>query len=188
MLEKNVFIFGSVDFDEAPTTEKLHQSIELQNTLVPCAYQKLTSETEIEQFIHLDMGNEVDLSPLHKMSIEYAEAKKRAMKSAGEIVEFGDINHIAEEKELMGEKVEKLKEEWDSQKLSFYEKNKFDGLDTTHKLLKDVEHDMKTMMGLASLTAYFPRADLDIAITVNCFYGCLTDEKTFYKLIFINED
>ncbi|XP_018452705.1 uncharacterized protein LOC108823895 [Raphanus sativus] len=87
MLEKNVFIFGALDFDEASTTEKLHQSIELQNTLVRCAYTKLSSETEIEQFIHLDMGNEVDLSAQHKMSIEYAEAKKRAMKSAGEIVE-----------------------------------------------------------------------------------------------------
>ncbi|KAG2325068.1 hypothetical protein Bca4012_039550 [Brassica carinata] len=141
MLEKKVFIFGAVDFDEASTTEKLHQSIELQNKLVRCAYRKLTSETEIEQFIHLDMGNEVDLSAQHKMSIEYAEAKKRAMKSAGEIVEIGDIKHIAEEKELMGERVEKLKEEWDSQKLSFYEKTKFDGLDTTQILLKDVEHD-----------------------------------------------
>lgn len=40
MLEKNVFIFGAVDFDEASTTEKLHQSIELQNSLVRCAYTK----------------------------------------------------------------------------------------------------------------------------------------------------
>ncbi|CAF2058400.1 BnaC06g14520D [Brassica napus] len=141
MLDKNLFIFGAVDFDETSTTEKLHQSIELQNRLVRCAYKKLTSETEIEKFIHFDMGKEVDLSSIHKQSIEYAEAKKRAMKSAGEIVEIGDIKHIAEEKELMGEKVEKLKEEWDSQKLSFCEKTKFDGLDTTQKLLKDVEHD-----------------------------------------------
>ncbi|CAH8320522.1 unnamed protein product [Eruca vesicaria subsp. sativa] len=34
MLDRNVFIFGAVDFDEASTTEKLHQSIELQNALV----------------------------------------------------------------------------------------------------------------------------------------------------------
>ncbi|KAJ0250174.1 hypothetical protein HA466_0143570 [Hirschfeldia incana] len=141
MLEKKVFIFGAVDFDATSTTEKLHQSIELQNSLVRCAYRKLTSETEIEKFIHLDMGNEVDLSAQRKMSIEYAEAKKRAVKSAGEIVEIGDIKHIAEEKELMGGRVEKLRDEWDSQKLSFYEKTKFDGLDTTQKLLEDVEHD-----------------------------------------------
>ncbi|KAH0882256.1 hypothetical protein HID58_058352, partial [Brassica napus] len=91
MLEKNVFIFGAVDYDEASTTEKLHQSISYRT--------------------HLCGGNEVDLSSMHKQSIEYAEAKKSTMKSAGEIVEIGDVKHIAEEKELMGEKVEKLKEE-----------------------------------------------------------------------------
>ena len=36
-------------------------------------------------------------------------------------METEDINHIAEEKELMAERVEKLKEECDLQKLSFYE-------------------------------------------------------------------
>ncbi|ESQ39571.1 hypothetical protein EUTSA_v10000991mg [Eutrema salsugineum] len=141
LLDKNVFIYGAVEVDEASVTEKLNQSTELQNALVRCAYEKLNSNTEIEQFIHLDMGNEVDLSSLHKMSIEYAEAKKRAIKGAGEIVEIEDIKHIAEEKELMGERVEKLKEEWDSQKLSFYEKTKLDSLDTTQKLVKDVAHD-----------------------------------------------
>ena len=41
---------------------------------------------------------------------------------------------------MIGEKVDKLKEECDSQKLSFYEKTEF-GLDTTQKLLKDVENE-----------------------------------------------
>ncbi|WZZ48465.1 hypothetical protein YC2023_048572 [Brassica napus] len=41
---------------------------------------RLASETEIEEFIHLDMGNEVDWSSMHKQSIEYAEAKKSTMK------------------------------------------------------------------------------------------------------------
>lgn len=72
-------------------------------------FNRLTSDTEIEKFVHLDMvstrylkyhlfftkvvyialilmfcayqGNEVDLSSLHKRSKEYAEAKKRAIKS-----------------------------------------------------------------------------------------------------------
>ncbi|ESQ45163.1 hypothetical protein EUTSA_v10010555mg [Eutrema salsugineum] len=140
MFDKNVFIYGAVEVDEASATEKLNQSTELQNALVRCAYEKLNSNTEIEKFIHLDMGNEVGLSSLHKMSIEYAEAKKRAIKGAGEIVEIDDIKHIAEEKELMGERVEKLKKEWDSQKNSFYEKTKVDSLATTQKLLKDVAH------------------------------------------------
>ncbi|KAG2287038.1 hypothetical protein Bca52824_046642 [Brassica carinata] len=86
-------------------------------------------------------GNEVDLSCLHKMSIEYAEAKKRSVKGAVEIVEIEDIKRIAEEKELMAERVEKLTEEWDLQKLSFNGKTKLDRLDRTQKLLKDVEND-----------------------------------------------
>ncbi|XP_010504085.1 PREDICTED: uncharacterized protein LOC104781182 [Camelina sativa] len=139
MLDKNMFIFGAVGEDSA--TKKLNQLTELQNARVRFAYDKLLSETEIEQFIHLDMGNEVDLSSLHKRSLDYAEAKKRAIKGAGEIVEIEDIKHISEEKELMGEKVERLKEEWDSQRVLLYEQTKLDGLTRTQKLLKDVEHD-----------------------------------------------
>ena len=56
-------------------------------------------------------------------------------------MEIEDIKRIAEEKELMAERVEKLTEEWDLQKLSFNGKTKLDRLDRTQKLLKDVEND-----------------------------------------------
>ncbi|CAN8254649.1 unnamed protein product [Cochlearia groenlandica] len=141
MLDKNLFIFGAVEVIETSAIEKLHQLTELQNALVRCAYEKLISGTEIEKFIHLDMGNEVGLNSLHKKSTEYAEAKNRAIKCAGEIAEIDDIKHISEEKELIGERMEKLKEEWDSQKLSFYDQTKLDSLATSQKLLKDVEYD-----------------------------------------------
>ncbi|KAL1199273.1 hypothetical protein V5N11_017138 [Cardamine amara subsp. amara] len=141
MIDKNVFIFGAVDFNEASVNKELNQLTELQNARVRFAYDKLISASNIEQFIHLDMGNEVDLSSIHKMSIEYAEAKNRAIKGAGEIVEIEDIKHITEDKEPMGERMEKLKEEWDSQRLSFYEQTNRDGFTTTPKLLKDGESD-----------------------------------------------
>ncbi|EOA24538.1 hypothetical protein CARUB_v10017796mg [Capsella rubella] len=139
MLDKNMFIFGAVGEDSA--TKKLNQLTELQNARVRFAYDKLLSETEIEQFIHLDMGNEIDLSSLHRRSLDYAEAKKRAIKGAGEIVEIEDIKHISEEKELMGERVGRLTEEWDAERLSLYEQTNLDSLRTTQKQLKDVEHD-----------------------------------------------
>ncbi|VVB05991.1 unnamed protein product [Arabis nemorensis] len=141
MLDKNVFIFGAVDLNEASSTEKLNHLTELQNARVRLAYKKLISDTEIEKFIHMDMGNEVDLSSLHKMSIEYAKAKMRAIKVAGEIVEIENIKHISEEKELMGESVEKLKEEWDSQRVSFYEQTKLNCLTTTQKQVEDDNND-----------------------------------------------
>ncbi|VVB10554.1 unnamed protein product [Arabis nemorensis] len=115
-----------------------------QNARVRFAYEKLISDTKIEQFIHLEMGNEVDLDSLHKMSTKYAEAKKRAIKGAGESMEIEDIRHISEEKELMGERMEKLKEEWNSQRLSFYEQARLDCLTTTQKRVesgKDEEQD-----------------------------------------------
>lgn len=62
-------------------------------------------------------------------------------KGAGETVDIEDIKHITEEKELMGEKMKKLKEEWDSQRLSFYEQTKLDDLSATPKLLKNGESD-----------------------------------------------
>ncbi|AEE79061.1 Small nuclear RNA activating complex (SNAPc), subunit SNAP43 protein [Arabidopsis thaliana] len=137
MLDENMLIFGAVD--ETSATKTIHQLTELQNARVRFAYEKLICDTSINQFIHLDMGKEVDLNSLDKMSIEYAEAKKRAVE--GEIMEIDDIKHISEEKELMGERMEKLKEEWDSQRLYFYEQTKLDGFTTTPKQLTNVEHD-----------------------------------------------
>ncbi|XP_010431152.1 PREDICTED: uncharacterized protein LOC104715442 [Camelina sativa] len=141
MLDRNMFIYGAVGEEDSATKKLNSQLTEVQKARVRFACDKLLSETEIEQFIHLDMGNEVDLSSLHKRSLDYAEAKKRAIKGAGKIVEIEDIKHISQEKELMGEKVERLKEEWDAQRISLYEQTKLDGLTRTQKLLKDVGHD-----------------------------------------------
>ncbi|CAE6074883.1 unnamed protein product [Arabidopsis arenosa] len=77
MLDKHMFIFGAVE--ETSATMKLNQLTELQNARVRFAYDRLISDTTIEQFIHLDMGKEVNLNSLDKISIEYAEAKKRAI-------------------------------------------------------------------------------------------------------------
>jgi snRNA-activating protein complex subunit 1 len=77
MLDENMLIFGAVD--ETSATKTIHQLTELQNARVRFAYEKLICDTSINQFIHLDMGKEVDLNSLDKMSIEYAEAKKRAV-------------------------------------------------------------------------------------------------------------
>lgn len=40
MLDKNVFIFGAVDFNEASATKELNQLTELQNARVRFAYDK----------------------------------------------------------------------------------------------------------------------------------------------------
>lgn len=59
-------------------------------------------------------------------------------------MEIDDIKQISEEKELVGERVERLKEEWESQRLEFYEQTRLDCLTTKKKRVeseKDEEQD-----------------------------------------------
>ncbi|ONI34688.1 hypothetical protein PRUPE_1G493600 [Prunus persica] len=79
MLEKNVFLFGSVDTNEGSFTETVDQLTQLQNARVQVAYKELFANTKIEDFLHMDLGMEVDLNMLKKMSTDYAEAKKIAI-------------------------------------------------------------------------------------------------------------
>lgn len=50
-------------------------------------------------------------------------------------MEVEDIKHISEEKEFMGERVERLKEEWESQGSTFYEQTKLHSFTTTTEKL-----------------------------------------------------
>ncbi|XP_068322069.1 uncharacterized protein [Pyrus communis] len=120
MLEKNAFLFGFVDTNEESFAETVNQLTQLQNARVQVAYKELFANTKIEDFLHMDLGMEVDLNTLKKMSTEYAEAKKIAITEASKVVDVGDIKHIAEGKELVGDVAEKMVGQWDSQREVFY--------------------------------------------------------------------
>ncbi|XP_048431842.1 uncharacterized protein LOC103966278 [Pyrus x bretschneideri] len=120
MLEKNTFLFGFVDTNEESFAETVNQLTQLQNARVQVAYKELFANTKIEDFLHMDLGMEVDLNTLKKMSTEYAEAKKIAITEASKVVDVGDIKHIAEGKELVGDVAEKMVGQWDSQREVFY--------------------------------------------------------------------
>lgn len=120
MLEKNTFLFGYVDTNEESFAETVNQLTQLQNARVQVAYKELFANTKIEDFLHMDLGMEVDLNTLKKMSTEYAEAKKIAITEASKVVDVGDIKHIAEGKELVGDVAEKMVGQWDSQREVFY--------------------------------------------------------------------
>ncbi|CAI0414640.1 unnamed protein product [Linum tenue] len=120
MLEKDVFLFGFLDLEEAAkTVEKL---AEQDNEIVKCAAKKLFKDTRMEHFLHLDMGRELGLEELKKLSTEYAESKQRAIEEARKVVNVQDVEHLANAKELVGDKVEKAVESWDAQKDEFYHK------------------------------------------------------------------
>ncbi|CAL5360827.1 unnamed protein product [Camellia sinensis] len=121
MLERNVFLFGFVDINDGSVTERVNELTDIQNARVQVAHKKLFSNTRIENFIHTDLGMELDVHVLKKMSTDYAVAKELAIKEASELVDVQNIKHIAENKKLIGEMVEKTAQDWNTQKESFYQ-------------------------------------------------------------------
>ncbi|XP_027192952.1 uncharacterized protein [Cicer arietinum] len=119
MLERNMFLFGAVDLMESSVTETVNQLQQLQNARIQVAYEKLFESTPIENYVRMDLGMEVDLNLLKKMSAEYAEAKNVAIKASG-ILDVQNIKHISEDKELIGDVVEKIADDWHVQKQTFY--------------------------------------------------------------------
>ncbi|XP_042980931.1 uncharacterized protein LOC122310825 isoform X2 [Carya illinoinensis] len=120
MLEKNMFLFGSVEINEGSVTETVNQLTELQNARIQAAYKKLLANTRMEHFLHMDLGMEVDLNVVQKMSTEYAEAKKLAIEEASKVADVQDIKHIAEDKNLIGDTMEKITDDWIVHKDIFY--------------------------------------------------------------------
>ncbi|CAK7345390.1 unnamed protein product [Dovyalis caffra] len=129
MLEKNTFLFGFVDLNESSVNETVKQLTELQDARVQVAYNKLFDDTRIEQFLHMDMGMEFDLDILKKMSTEYVGAKKHAIREASEVVDVQNIQHISDDRESIGDEVERITENWNVQRQVFYQQT---GLNQRH--------------------------------------------------------
>ncbi|CAL5198667.1 unnamed protein product [Lathyrus oleraceus] len=120
MLERNTFLFGAVDLVESSATETVNQLQNLQKARIQVAYKKLFDSTPIETYVRMDLGMEIDLNLLKEMSAEYAEAKNVAIKEASGILDVQNIKHISEDKELIGDVVEKIADDWNVQKQTFY--------------------------------------------------------------------
>nr|GEU82323.1 hypothetical protein [Tanacetum cinerariifolium] len=122
MLDRNVFLFGAVDLKEGSAEERVNELIDVQNARVQHANKRLFADTDIERYIHMDMGKEVDLESLKKMSIDYAMAKELAIKGAEKVIDTQDINHIAENQTLIGDVLGKTIADWNIHKEMFYQK------------------------------------------------------------------
>ncbi|KAK6941691.1 snRNA-activating protein complex subunit 1 [Dillenia turbinata] len=125
MLEKNMFLLGAVEFNECSVKERINELTDLQNARVGVAYKKLLANTRIEHFLHMDLGAESDVEMLKKMSTDYAKAKELAIKEASEVVDVENVKHLSENKNLIGDVVEKIAEDWTIQKQAFYQKTGF---------------------------------------------------------------
>ncbi|KAK1269878.1 hypothetical protein QJS04_geneDACA006588 [Acorus gramineus] len=120
MLEKNMFLFGCVEIADDVVSERVNEMTRLQNLQLQVAYQRLFGNSRIDDYVHMDLGMELDLKGIKEMSTEYARSKKLAIEEAGELIDIQDIKHIAENEKLIGDKVEKIVDDWNAQKEIFY--------------------------------------------------------------------
>ncbi|KAH7860224.1 hypothetical protein Vadar_010936 [Vaccinium darrowii] len=130
MLEKNMFLFGFVDLNDGSVTQRVNELTDMQNARVQVAYKTLFAKTRIEEFMHMDLGNELDVDVIKKLSTDYAAAKELAIQEASNLVDLQNIKHIAEKKKLIGEVVEKTAQDWMVQKELLYQQT---GLDPHNK-------------------------------------------------------
>ncbi|KDP36450.1 hypothetical protein JCGZ_08580 [Jatropha curcas] len=138
-LEKNMFLFGFVDLNMGSVTQTVNQLTELQNARVQLAHKKLFADTHIEQFLHMDLGGELDFNTIKKMSAEYAEAKKRAIQEASKVVDVQNIQHISGDKESIGDVVENITGNWHVQREVFCEQT---GLNRSLTQEQEQQHQM----------------------------------------------
>lgn len=120
-LDRNMFLFGSVDVNEGSVAERLDELMEIQNASIRIASKKLFANTRIEHFTHMDMGVELEVDLLKQKSAEYARAKELAIRAARDMVDVENIKHITEKQTLIGDVVEKTAEDWKAQKELFYQ-------------------------------------------------------------------
>ncbi|KAL2930114.1 snRNA-activating protein complex subunit 1, partial [Bienertia sinuspersici] len=115
MLEKNAFLFGFVNINDYSENERIKELVDMQNACIKKMHEKLLVDTEIERYLHLDMGMELDLEVLMKMSKEYEGTKSLAIREASEIVDVQKIKNMADDRVTVGDEVQKINKEWGSQ-------------------------------------------------------------------------
>ncbi|KAK9911740.1 hypothetical protein M0R45_035632 [Rubus argutus] len=106
MLDKNAFLFGCVETNEG-LKGKVDELTELENARIQAACKQLFADTRIEEFIHMDLGVELDLSKLKQMSSDYAQLKKIAAREDGE----QEMKGVSKDKELKLHEEEQQRQE-----------------------------------------------------------------------------
>ncbi|XP_042492490.1 uncharacterized protein LOC122072040 isoform X2 [Macadamia integrifolia] len=141
MLAKNIFLFGFVDINEASATDRINEINKLQNARMQIAYEKLFANTRLDHFLHMDLGTELDLKVLNRMSTEYARAKELAINDAGKLVDIQNIKHIVENNKLIGDVVDKIANDWSTQKDTFYQQTGLNHHQKVHEENDDADFD-----------------------------------------------
>ncbi|XP_043719627.1 uncharacterized protein LOC122667426 isoform X1 [Telopea speciosissima] len=144
MLEKNMFLFGFVDINEASATDRVNEINKLQDARMRIAYKKLFANTRIDHFLHMDLGMELNLKVLNKMSTEYSRAKELAInEEAGKLLDIQNIKHIVENNKLIGDVVNKIAKDWNVQKEMFYQQTGLNHYQKVQEENNDVDFDQE---------------------------------------------
>ncbi|KAL5226138.1 hypothetical protein ABZP36_012777 [Zizania latifolia] len=122
MLDKSMILFGFINLLGDSGTKQVDELTASQNKRVKFACDKLFMNTQIESYMHMDLGLELELDKIKKSSTDYAKAKELAFAEASQIVDVEDARHIVQNDRLLGDRVEEIVKEWDTQKEVFYEK------------------------------------------------------------------
>ncbi|XP_076927373.1 uncharacterized protein LOC143590910 [Bidens hawaiensis] len=136
MVERNLFLFGAIDLKEDSVDDRVNELKCMQNARIEHANKRLFADTQIERYIHMDMGKELEVESLKKLSRDYSMAKEQAIKGAEKVIDTKDVNHIAKDNALIGDVVEKTTEDWNTQKELFYQKTGLNPLEN-----QDTEQD-----------------------------------------------
>ncbi|KAF0894230.1 hypothetical protein E2562_037727, partial [Oryza meyeriana var. granulata] len=124
ILDKGMILFGFINLLGDSGAKQVSELTASQNKRVQFACDKLFLNTQIESYMHMDLGLELELDKIKKSSTDYAKAKELAFAEASQIVGVEDARHIVENDKLLGDRVEEIVKEWDSQKEMFYEKTR----------------------------------------------------------------
>ncbi|KAK9149600.1 hypothetical protein Scep_008357 [Stephania cephalantha] len=124
MLDANLFLFGSVEINESSVAYRENEFEKMNKARLKAAYQKITSDASANTFIHMDLGKELDLEAVKKISGEYESAKDMAISEAEKVVDVETIKHISKRSKLIGHAVEKIVYDWNAQKKVFVEQNR----------------------------------------------------------------
>ncbi|WOK95464.1 hypothetical protein Cni_G04171 [Canna indica] len=121
MLDKNTFLFGSVDVDVGNVNQKIDEVMKIESKRLQGAHEALFGNTSIDDYLHMDLGIELELDRLKNLSKEYAEAKELAIsEEAHDLVGGEDVKLLMDDNTLIGDKVHDIVKEWDVQKETFY--------------------------------------------------------------------
>ncbi|KAL5231508.1 hypothetical protein ABZP36_030284 [Zizania latifolia] len=96
---KGMILFGFINLLGDSGAKQIDELTASQNKSEICM---LFTNTQIESYMHMDLGLELELDKIKKSSMDYAKAKELAFAEASHIVDVEDARHIVQHEQMLG--------------------------------------------------------------------------------------